>query len=69
LRPYDYYRPDVDHPQTNIMVRLENDEIKELSSVSQTVEALVRGSFDTLWLIYPPEAREKIMAFLDRFPH
>jgi HD superfamily phosphohydrolase len=69
LRPYDYYRPDVDHPQTNIMVRLENGEIKELSAISQTVEALVRGSFDTLYLIYPPEVRDRIVELLDRHPH
>lgn len=66
LRPYDYYRPDQAHPQTNIMVRTERGEIKELSSVSQTVEALVRGSFDTKWLIYPPEVRDKILDLLDK---
>lgn len=66
LRPYDYYRPDQAHPQTNIMVRTERGEIKELSSVSQTVEALVRGSFDTKWLIYPPEVRDKVLDLLDK---
>jgi uncharacterized protein len=66
LRPYDYYRPDQAHPQTNIMVRTERGEIKELSSVSQTVEALVRGSFDTSWLIYPPEVRQRILELLDK---
>jgi len=69
LRPYDYYRPDQANPQTNIMVRLENGEIRELSTISQTVEALVRGHFDTNWLIYPPEAREKILSMLDRHRH
>jgi hypothetical protein len=49
------------------MVRLENGEVKELSAVSQTVEALVRGSFDTLWLIYPPEARDKIQPMVERY--
>jgi uncharacterized protein len=65
LRPYDYYRPEHDHPQTNIMVKMENGEIKELSTISQTVEALVRGSFDTRWLIYPPEVRDRIVAMLE----
>ena len=66
LRPYDYYRPDQAHPQTNIMIRTERGEIKELSTVSQTVDALVRGSFDTQWLIYPPEVREKILDLVDK---
>lgn len=66
LRPYDYYRPDEAHPQTNIMVRQESGEIRELSTVSQTVEALVKGSFDTSYLVYPPEARELVLAFLGR---
>lgn len=60
LRPYDYYRPEANHPQTNIMVRTERGEIKELSTISPTVEALVRGSFNTYWLIYPSEVRDSI---------
>jgi HD superfamily phosphohydrolase len=60
IRPYDYYRPDSTHPQTNIMVRTEEGDVKELSSLSQTVEALVRGSFDRWWLIYPNEAKEDL---------
>lgn len=64
LRPYDYYRPDQSYPQTNIMVRTERGEVRELSTVSQTVEALVKGSFDTSWLIYPPEVRQKILELL-----
>lgn len=66
LRPYDYYRPDQAHPQTNIMVRTDNGDIRELSSVSQTIEGLVRGSFDTYWLIFPPEAREKINRLMEK---
>ena len=66
LRPYDYYRPDEAHPQTNIMVRTENGDVKELSAVSQTVEALVKGSFDSSWLTFPPEAREEIFSFLKK---
>ena len=65
LRPYDYYRPEANHPQTNIMVRTERGEIKELSSISATVEALVRGTFDTYWLIYPPEVKEQITAGIE----
>lgn len=66
LRPYDYYRPDQAYPQTNIMIRTERGDIKELSAVSQTVEALVRGSFDTSWLIYPPEARDRIVELIEK---
>lgn len=65
LRPYDFYRPEANHPQTNIMVRTERGEIKELSTISPTIEALVRGSFDTYWLIHPSEVREKIAAMID----
>jgi HD superfamily phosphohydrolase len=66
LRPYDYYRPDTAHPQTNIMIRTEDGDVRELSTISQTVEALVKGSFDTKWLIYPPEARDAVMSYMGR---
>lgn len=69
LRPYDYYRPEANHPQTNIMVRTERGEIKELSTISPTVEALVKGAFDTYWLIHPSEVREKIAAMIDASFH
>lgn len=65
LRPYDYYRPDNEHPQTNIMVRTKSSAVRELSTLSTTVEALVRGNFETYWLIYPDEAREKIAALCE----
>jgi HD superfamily phosphohydrolase len=65
LRPYDYYRPEANHPQTNIMVRTERGDIKELSTISPTVEALVRGSFDTYWLIYPSEVRDQVNAMIE----
>jgi uncharacterized protein len=68
LRPYDYYRPEANHPQTNIMVRTDRGEVKELSTISPTVEALVRGSFDTYWLIYPSEVREQIGAMIESEP-
>lgn len=64
LRPYDYYRPEANYPQTNIMVRTDNGEIKELSTLSETVEALIRGSFDTYWLVFPAEAKNKIADLL-----
>lgn len=65
LRPYDFYRPDAKYPQTNIMVRTDRGDVTELSSISPTIEALVRGSFDTYWLIYPSEVREKINTMID----
>lgn len=68
LRPYDYYRPGHDHPQTNIMVRTERGEVRELSTLSPTVEALVRGSFDTYWLIYPSEVRDAVQKLLEASP-
>jgi HD superfamily phosphohydrolase len=66
LRPYDYYRPDQSYPQTNIMVRTENGDIRELSAVSQTVDALVKGSFDASWLIYPPEVRPRVLELMEK---
>ena len=68
LRPYDYYRPDAANPQTNIMVRTENGNVQELSSISGTVEALVQGSFETHWLIYPDEVRDKVALIRDLVP-
>jgi HD superfamily phosphohydrolase len=65
LRPYDYYRPEAKHPQANIMVRTDHGQVRELSTISPTVEALVRGSFDTYWLIYPSEAKEKVNAMIE----
>lgn len=65
LRPYDFYRPEANHPQTNIMVRTETGEVRELSTLSPTVEALVRGSFDTFWLVYPSEAKDAIAELIE----
>lgn len=66
IRPYDYYRPDVKNPQRNIMVRTERGEICELSAISPTVEALVRGFFDSHWLIYPSEVKGKVAEIVER---
>lgn len=60
LRPYDYYRPDAQHPQTNIMVRTESGAVRELSTLSVAIEALVKGDFESHWLVYPGEAQAKI---------
>jgi HD superfamily phosphohydrolase len=66
LRPYDYYRPDAAYPQTNIMIKTDDGDVRELSTISQTVEALVKGSFDTKWLVYPAEAKDGVMAYMGR---
>lgn len=68
LRPYDYYQPDKAHSQKNIMIRSEDGSVCELSTISPTVQALVKGSFDTSWLCYAPEARERIVAILGKLP-
>jgi HD superfamily phosphohydrolase len=60
IRPYDLYSPDADNPQSNIMVRTEDGRIRELSSLSPPVEALIKGNFSSKWLVYPDEADEKI---------
>lgn len=68
FRPYDYYRPDHAHPQTNIMVRTENGETKELSQVSPAVEALVNGDYEQTWLVYPDEITDKISVIKELIP-
>jgi HD superfamily phosphohydrolase len=60
FKPYDYYRPDSLHPATNIMVRTESNEIKELSEISALVAALAGENFDRSWLIYPEEITDGI---------
>ncbi|MBU6450559.1 MAG: HD domain-containing protein [Cyanobacteria bacterium REEB67] len=60
FRPYDYYRPEEEHPQTNIVVRTDSGDVKELSQLSPTIEALVKGDYTAYWLIYPVEASEKL---------
>jgi uncharacterized protein len=60
FRPYDYYRPDSDNAQTNIMVKTESGEIEELSHLSVTVDSLVRGNFASHWLVYPAEIADMV---------
>jgi len=68
FRPYDYYRPDADIPQTNIVVRTDSGEVMELSQLSLTVEALVKGNYTSHWLIYPAEIADKIAEIQDFMP-
>ena len=58
IRAYDLYSHEADKPQSNIMVRTEDGEIKELPELSGSIQALVNGDFKTHWLIYPAEAHE-----------
>lgn len=60
IRPYDYYRPEAELPQTNIVVKTDSGEVDELSRLSLAVEALVKGNYETRWLIYPAEISDKI---------
>jgi hypothetical protein len=60
IRPYDYYRPEAELPQTNIVVKTDSGEVDELSNLSLAVEALVKGNYETRWLIYPAELHEQI---------
>jgi HD superfamily phosphohydrolase len=55
IRPYDYYRPDQEQPQTNIVIKTDSGDVNELSQLSLAIEALVRGNYETKWLIYPAE--------------
>lgn len=68
FRPYDYYRPDEAHPQTNIVVRTDDGNVSELSELSLTVEALVHGKYEQHWLVYPTEVSEKIALIKELSP-
>ncbi|MBC7997777.1 MAG: HD domain-containing protein [Leptolyngbya sp.] len=61
FRPYDYYRPDAAIPQTNIVVRTDTGLVSELSELSPTIAALVKGDYESFWLVYPPEVSEKVL--------
>jgi HD superfamily phosphohydrolase len=65
FRPYDYYRPEEEHPQTNIVVRTDSGALRELSLLSPTIEALVKGNYTAYWLIYPQEAAEKLSSIIE----
>lgn len=65
IKPYELYHPDNDNPQSNIMLRTSNGQIKELSSLSPTVDALVKGQFASFWLIYPAEVSDKLLQALE----
>jgi len=61
FRPYDYYRPEAVHPETNIVIRTDTGIVSELSELSPTIGALVKGDYESFWLIYPPEIDEKVL--------
>ncbi len=60
FRPYDYYRPDSEIPQTNIMVLTDTGKICELSQLSLTIEALVKTKYESHWLIFPDEISDSL---------
>jgi HD superfamily phosphohydrolase len=68
FRPYDYYRPDSKIPQTNIMVRTDTGKIVELSQLSMTIEALVKGDYHSDWLVYPAEIADKLSSVKELVP-
>jgi len=68
FRPYDYYRPDDAHPQTNIIVRTEGGITTELSKIAPAIEALVNGNYESAWLIYPEEIQDKIAVIKELIP-
>jgi HD superfamily phosphohydrolase len=68
FRPYDYYRPEADLPQTNIVVRTDSGEVMELSQLSLTIEALVKGNYASHWLVYPAELESKIAEMREFIP-
>lgn len=68
FRPYDYYRPDDDHPQTNIVVKVEGHNTVELSKISPAVEALVNGNYESYWLVYPEEIADRIEVVKEHIP-
>ena len=61
-------RPEADNPQTNIMIRTDNVNIRELSTVSLAVDALVKGDYEANWLVYPDEISERISVIKELMP-
>lgn len=68
FRPYDYYRPESNLPQTNIMVRTEDGATVELSQLSLTIEALVKGNYESQWLIFPGEITDALTNIRELIP-
>jgi uncharacterized protein len=68
FRPYDYYKPESDDGHTSILVRTETGAIKELSTLSLTIEALLRGKYESRFLVYPIEIHEKIQQVMEAAP-
>lgn len=68
FRPYDYYKPEDAHPQTNIVVRVEGQNTVELSKISPAVEALVNGNYESYWLVYPEEIADRIEVVKEHIP-
>lgn len=68
FRPYDYYRPNDAHPQTNIIVKTEGGITSELSKIAPAIEALVNGNYESAWLIYPEEIQDKISVIKELIP-
>ncbi len=68
FRPYDYYSPDDENPQTNIIIRTDNGQTLELSKVSMAIEALVKGNYESYWLVYPNEISDKIEVIKELVP-
>ncbi len=68
FRPYDYYRPDDDHPQTNIIVKTDGGITSELSKVAPAIEALVKGNYESTWLVFPDEIQDKLSVIRELIP-
>jgi hypothetical protein len=50
------------------MVRTEDGDVIELSQLSLTTEALVKGNYQTHWLVFPSEVAEKLSSIRELVP-
>ncbi len=60
FKPYDYYRPEVSMPQTNIMIKTNSGLVEELSKLSKPIEAMTQVDFATKYLTFPSELEDVI---------
>ncbi len=59
FRPYEY-DPASAQQQANIMILGEDGTVRDLSELSLPIGAMVKGNYQTFWLVFPPELSDKL---------
>ena len=66
FKPYDYYRPEENHSQSNIFVRRSCGQVLELSKVSKTIKSMTMINYENKYLIYPDGLESEVHKILGR---